>query len=167
MPTNFYMFFVAGLIPMIIGAIWYNPKVMGTAWMESCGFNEEYLQKGNMPMIFGLSYLLSVVAAFGLSGIVIHQGAVYQTMMPEVMIEGSAVEAQFYQLMEQFGDNFRSFKHGALHGGIFSVQFALPIIGIISLFERRSAKYIFIHFGYWFITFVLMGGLLCQVLRYA
>ena len=167
MPTNFYMFFVAAMIPMIIGAIWYNPNVMGKAWIKSSGLTEEYLQKGNMPVIFGLSYLLSVLVAFGLSGIVIHQGAVFQTMMPEVMEKGGAVEAQFYQLMEQFGNNFRTFKHGALHGGIFSIEFALPIIGIISLFERRGAKYIFIHWGYWFITLTLMGGLLCQVLKYA
>jgi hypothetical protein len=40
----------------------------------------------------------------------------------------------------------------------------LPLIGINSLFERKSFKYIFIHTGYWIISLALMGGVLCQFL---
>ena len=61
-----------------------------------------------------------------------------------------------------YGENFRTFKHGALHGTIAGIFFALPVFGIIALFERRSWKYVLIHLGFWVITLALMGGVLCQ-----
>jgi hypothetical protein len=61
----------------------------------------------------------------------------------------------------EYGTNFRSFKHGALHGTIMAVLFAFPILAINALFERKGAKYIFIHLGYWVITIALMGGVIC------
>jgi hypothetical protein len=39
--------------------------------------------------------------------------------------------------------------------------FAFPIVGINGLFERKSWKYIFIHAGYWMLTLMLMGGIVC------
>ena len=165
-PTNFYMYFVAALIPMLVGAVYYHPKVFGNAWMKTNGFTEEQLKKGNMALIFGVSYVLSLLLAMALSGMVIHQGAILQTMMPDVMTSGSKAHQQFNDLMSTYGHNFRTFKHGALHGFLGSVFLVLPLIGINALFERRGWKYIFIHWGYWAICFVLMGGLLCQVLQY-
>jgi hypothetical protein len=63
--------------------------------------------------------------------------------------------------MDTYGDRFRTFKHGALHGGITSIFFVLPMIAIPAMFERRSAKYILIHAGYWFISLCIMGGIIC------
>ena len=167
MPTNWWMFFVAALIPMLIGSLWYGKMMFGNKWMKTNGFTEESLQGGNMAVIFGVSYLFSVMVALTMSGMVIHQGAVLQMMMPDVAESGSAAQQQFNDLMAQYGGNFRDFGHGALHGGFAAVFFVLPIIGILSLFERRGWGYIGIHFGYWFITLLLMGGLLCTTLEYA
>lgn len=58
-------------------------------------------------------------------------------------------------------NKFRTFKHGSFHGIIGAIFFALPILGINALFERRGAKYIFLHLGYWVITMALMGGVIC------
>ena len=38
---------------------------------------------------------------------------------------------------------------------------AIPIISTIALFERKSAKYIFVNAGYWIVTLAVMGSLLC------
>lgn len=167
MPTNFYMFFVAGLIPMIVGFIYYHPKLAGTAWMKSNSFTEESLKGGNMPLIFGISYLFSVIIAFAMSNFVIHQGGTFGMMYPEVLESGSATQQHFNELMTQYGDNSRSFKHGALHGIIYTVIFVWPLIGINALFERRGWKYTLIHVGYWAICLALMGGLICATLKYA
>ena len=70
MPTNWYMFFIAALIPLIIGAIYYNPKVAGRAWMKTNGLKDEDLEGANMLLIFGLTYLFSLMMAFILSRIV-------------------------------------------------------------------------------------------------
>ncbi|MEM1124962.1 MAG: DUF1761 domain-containing protein [Bacteroidota bacterium] len=167
MPENFYMFFIAAFIPMIVGAIYYHEKVVGGVWMRTNGFKASDLEGGNMAVILGSAYLLSVVGALALSGLVIHQGHVTQIMIPEVFESGSATQQQFNDFMAQYGNRYRTFGHGFLHGSILSIFFVLPIIGINALFERRGWKYIFIHVGYWFITLGLMGGLLCQTLTYA
>ena len=69
--------------------------------------------------------------------------------------------------MAKYGNNFRTFSHGALHGIILAIGIGLPVFGTNALFERRGGKYIFIHLGYWIITLALMGGLLCATLKYA
>lgn len=167
MPSNFYMYFVAALIPMVVGAVYYHPKVAGNSWMKVNGFTEESLKGGNMLVIFGVSYIFSIFLAFTVSGLVIHQTGVLSMMAPEAMESGSAIQNEFNDLMSRYGGRFRTFGHGALHGLFATIFFALPIIGINSLFERRGWKYILIHTGYWLITLILMGGLLCQTLQFA
>ncbi len=167
MPTNWYMYLVAGLIPLAVGALWYGNLLFGKKWMSVNGFREEDLQGANMGLIFGLTYLFSVMIAFTLGGMVIHQTAVFQMMMPDVMEAGSDVQSQFNELMAVYGGNFRSFSHGVLHGVIAVIFFVLPLIAINSLFERRGWTYIFIHAGYWLVCLGLMGGLLCATLEYA
>jgi hypothetical protein len=162
---NFWVPFVAALIPMVIGAIYYHPKVLGNAWMSSSGVTEEMVQSGNMLKIFGLSYIFSVLIAMSLLPMVIHQMGVYSIFadIPEATDPNTDVGAYLADFMSNYGDKFRTFKHGALHGFISSIFFALPLIGIVALFERKSLKYIFIHFGYWAISLALMGGMICQL----
>ena len=167
MPENYYMYFLVALIPMIVGAVYYNPKVVGGAWMKSNGFTEESLQGGNMAVIFGVSYLFSLMLTFFFSGLVIHQTSIFSLLVPEIMEPGNVVQQDFTAFMEKYGDRHRTFSHGAVHGFITSLFFVLPLIGTVALFERRGAKYIFIHFGYWLITLILMGGVLCATLRFA
>jgi hypothetical protein len=167
MPTNFYMYFVAALIPMIIGAIYYHPKVLGNAWMKSNGFTMESIQGGNMPVIMGTAYLLSFFLAFGMTGSVVHQFNVASLLMPEVLEPGSAMQQEFSDFMAKYGDRHRTVTHGLVHGFINALLFALPVIGIVASFERRGWKYVLIHFGYWAITLMLMGGLLSATLKFA
>jgi len=166
MPTNFYMFFVSALIPMVIGFIYYSEALFGKKWMKVNGFTKEQLESGNMVVILGVSYLMSVLLSFGLSGIVIHQGNVFQVMMPEVMEAGSAAETTFNEFMATYGDRHRGFGHGVLHGVLFTILIALPIISINALFEQRGWAYIGIHFGYWLLTTTAIGALLCGTLVY-
>lgn len=166
MPTNFWMFFIAALIPMLTGFLWYNPKTFEPAWKKVNSFTDADLEDGNMGIIFGVSYLFNVMIAFALSGIVIHQTSIFQMMMPEVMEAGSAAQGQFNELMSVYGNHHRNFGHGVVHGVIITLFFVMPMIGVNALFERRGFKYIFIHTGYWLITLSLMGGLLCETLKY-
>ena len=59
MTPNFLILALAAIVPMVMGFIWYHPKVMGTVWMEASGLTEEKLKGANMPLIFLLSYLFS------------------------------------------------------------------------------------------------------------
>lgn len=167
MPTNWWMFLLAGLIPMVVGFLWYGDMLFGKKWMKVNGFVKEDLEGANMGLIFGLSYLFSVMIAFFLSSVVLHQNGVVGLLGPGVFESGSALQNEFNDIMSKHGGNFRTFAHGALHGGALAVFFVLPLIAINALFERRGWAYIWIHFGYWFICLLVMGGLLCQTLTYA
>lgn len=165
MPTNLYMIFVAALIPFVLGAVWYGP-LFGKSWMNINGFTEEYLKKGNMAVIFGLSYLFMVMFSFALSGYAIHQTSVWGLFMPEAQEVGSTIHTELAAFMEKYGDRHRTFGHGAAHGLIFAIFLALPLIAVNSLFERRGWKYILLHWGYWAISAVLVCGLLCATLKF-
>jgi hypothetical protein len=166
MPENFYMYFIAALLPMITGAVYYHPAVFGSAWMKINDFTEDSLKGSNMIVLFLLSYLFSLMIAVILGNLAIHQTQVFSLLVPEVMESGSAAQDQFNDFITRYGDRYRTFRHGALHGGVTAVFFVLPVVGTISLFERRGWRYTLVHFFYWFITLMLMGGLLCQTLKY-
>lgn len=165
MATNFYMYFVAALIPFLFGALYYGP-LMGKPWMSVNGFTEADLKKGNPLVIFGVSYLLMFFFSLFLSSMVIHQTAIFGLMMPEIQEPGSDIQNYVKDFFQRFGDRHRSFGHGAAHGVFATIFFIFPIIGINALFERRGFKYIFIHVLYWLVTTCLVGGLLCATLEF-
>ncbi|MEQ1553960.1 MAG: DUF1761 domain-containing protein [Ferruginibacter sp.] len=154
-----WLLLVAGFIPLIVGFVWYNPKVFGYAWMKTIGKTEDDLKGANMALIFGLTYLFGCMLAMALMSIVIHQWGFNSVFQGDTSVESASYTKHFF---ETYGDRFRTFKHGVLHGSITGTFLALPIIGTNALFERRSAKYVAIHVGYWVVTMALMGGLLCQ-----
>ena len=152
---NFIALLVAAIIPMIVGFVYYHKSVVGSAWMSVTGMTEEKAQQGNMPLIFGISFLFSLFLSFGLNGIVIHQAGLFS------LFGGDTADELFKQVMAVKGDAFKTFQHGALHGFIAAVVIALPILGTNALFEQKGWKYIWINVGYWAVTLTLMGGLLC------
>jgi hypothetical protein len=164
MDGNMYMIFISALIPMIIGAIWYNPKVLGNAWMKSSGVTEEQTKTGNMLMIFGVSYLFAVLMSIMLIPITTHQSGIMSlfVMDADFGVAGSASTEAYNAIMNDLGAKHRTFGHGAMHGVLAAITIALPVIGTLALFERRSWKYIWIHAGYWIISMALMGGVICQ-----
>jgi len=163
MEQNIWVLFAAALIPMVIGFVWYHAKVFGTSWMHLVGKTEEELAKGNMLKILGLSYLLSVMLAFGLTGITIHQTGNSQLFAMDMMEGGNAENAAYFNdFMSRYENKHRSFGHGALHGALGAIFFALPFLGICAMFEHRPWKLIWIQVGYWILTCTLMGGVICM-----
>ena len=82
----------------------------------------------------------------------------------DLVIPGSKCNSKIVNFMAKHGTRHRSFGHGAVHGVMAGVFMATPIIGIISLFERRTWKYVLVNAGYWILTLGLMGGVICQFL---
>lgn len=153
---NLYALLVATLMSLVVGFIWYNPKVFGTIWMNETGMTEEKAQKGNMIKIFGLTIVYSFLIAFMLMPMVIHQ------VGPVQLVGGNENDASLIEFMKDKGDAFRSFKHGALHGFLTGLLFVLPITAINSLFEQKSWKYILVTGGFWVVTLTIMGGIICM-----
>ena len=66
-PFNIWAVLAAALSTFLIGGLWYSPALFGKAWMRENGFTEESLKGANMVRIFGLAFLLGVVAAINLT----------------------------------------------------------------------------------------------------
>ena len=164
MTPNFLIVFLAALIPMFVGFIYYNPKVMGTAWMKECGLTMDDAKKGNMVKVLLTAFAFSIIISMFMWGIVIHQNAIYSILAnePGIADPDSEISLWVKDFMDKYGNNFRTFKHGAFHGVLTSIFFAWPIIGTGAIFEGKSAKYIFIHVLYWMFSLGLMGGVICQ-----
>jgi hypothetical protein len=96
--------------------------------------------------------------------LVIHQNHIYSIFAndPGMKDPNSPVYLYVQDFMANYGSNFRTFKHGAVHGVLASLFIVLPVLGTCALFERKNFKYIAINVGYWLITMALMGGVICQ-----
>lgn len=157
MEINFFAILVAAVSALVVGFVWYNPKVFGNAWMTASGMTEEKIKGGNMAKIFSLALLFAFMLAFMMQTVVIHQ-------MGAMSLTGgdpSSTLPSYAAFMADYGDAFRTFKHGAFHGFIAGIFIALPILGTNALFERKSAKYIFINAGYWVVVLTIMGAIIC------
>ncbi|MBI5915587.1 MAG: DUF1761 domain-containing protein [Bacteroidetes bacterium] len=164
MEINWLAVLVAAFVPTVIGFVWYNPKVFGTAWMNAAGMTEEKMKGGNMALIFGLSFLFSLILALAMTTISYHQTFVYNSVMnqPGFGDPASEVGKWWADYVAKYGTNYRTFSHGAVHGTLIGGLFlALPIVATNALFERKGFKYIAINAGYWIVTLALMGGIVC------
>ncbi len=132
---NAYLAIVlAGLIPMVIGYIWYHPKAFGGAWMKSLGLTEESLRQGNMAVIFGISTLCAVVLAWRMNE---------------------------YSSHTQPG--MSQFVHGFFHGA-FSMGLPAALVLVSNgLFQRNSYTNLIINALYWIVALGLMGSFLYSV----
>ena len=160
---NILAVLVAAIVPMAIGMVWYNSKTFGNAWMKETGLTEEELRKANMVKVFGFSVLFSMMLSMVLQFNVIHQFGILSSFYDyrEQIKDITTPEGALYkQVMDLVGTGHRTFGHGMLHGVTTALFFVLPVIGINSLFERKTFKFIFIHVGYWVITLGIMGGIL-------
>lgn len=60
---NYLAVIVAALSAFVIGGLWYS-VLFSKSWMVENGFDEEKLKKGNMGIIFGGSFILSLIISF-------------------------------------------------------------------------------------------------------
>jgi hypothetical protein len=64
---NLWAILVSALSTFMIGGLWYSPAVFGKAWMKENGFTEESMKGGNLVKIFGLAFVLGLIAAVNLA----------------------------------------------------------------------------------------------------
>jgi hypothetical protein len=161
MQINFLAILISSLIPMVLGFVWYNPKVFGNAWMTASGMTDEKIKNSNMAVIFAVSFVLAIMLAFSLQFMVIHQFHVKSLFFKQPIDDATTeIGALYKTIMDQFGTSYRTFKHGVFHGVIGGFFMALPILGTNAMFERKGFKYIAINCGYWIVCLGLMGGVL-------
>jgi hypothetical protein len=138
MEINWIAVAVTALVPMIIGFVYYHPQVLGGPWMRANGFTLESIGNGPKPVL----YLAALVLSFLLS------------MFVCVNVTGPG------QDVAPDGHSYVTFGHGAVHGVMISILLVLPILGTMSVFEKRGWSWVFVNLGYWMVTLVVMAGIL-------
>lgn len=159
MDFNWMVLLGASIVPLLIGFVWYHPKTFANPWMQSVGVSQEHLMKGNMPLILGVTFILSLMLAFLLHSMVIHQYAIYSLVADMPRDQQEPLVKAFN---DQYGSLYRTFGHGAFHGVLIGLFFVLPVLGVNALFERKGFKYIAINVGFWIVSLAIMGGVICQ-----
>ena len=121
---------IAAASTMVLGFVWYHPKLFGTPWMNSLGYTEDDLRQGNLPLIYGLGLLLSAFISY-----------------------------RIYQYGGHQEEGMSQFVHGFYHGAVSAGWVAIPVLALNSIFERRSFTNVLINVGYWFLALGLIGGI--------
>lgn len=156
----------AALVPLAVGFIWYHPMVFGNILKRANGNENKPRMSGPvMAFAFLLTYAASYLIAWRVLGsIVIHQRGLFGMLAnhPEAHEQGTELFNTVTGLMINYGHEFRTFKHGALHGSFTGLCLVFPVLSIIALFEPKPLAWVAIHSVYWIVCLALMGGIICQ-----
>jgi len=128
---NYLAVAVAALVSFALGALWYSPALFGKTWQKELEFTDDYLKEGNMGKIFGTSFVLIVVMAFGMA----------------ILVQGH-------------GENDIGWAQGLHHGLYVGLGFIGTSMGINYLYQRRSLKLWAIDAGYQILFLCIMGIIL-------
>ena len=124
--VNYLAVVIAAVASFLLGGLWYSPALFGKAWQRETGLTDEQLKSGNMARIFGLSLVLSLLAAWVF--------ALFLGPRPPVALGlGAGFSAGLCWVTASFGINYlferKSFKLFLINGGYHTLQFT--IIGLI------------------------------------
>ena len=116
---------------LVLGAIWYSPALFARQWQTAAGLSEEQASSGNISVIFGTAFLLSLVAA-----------AVFAMFLGTEMSVGAATAAGFAAglcwVAASYGINYlferRPMRLWLINGGYHTLQFTLfgLILGLMN-----------------------------------
>jgi hypothetical protein len=107
---------------LVLGGIWYSPALFAKAWQQAAGLSDDQLKSGNMAKIFGLTLILSFIAA-----------AVFAMFLGKNFGLGPAAAAGFSAglcwVAASYGITYlfehRPLKLWLINGGYHTLQFTL------------------------------------------
>lgn len=133
--VNYWAIIVSAVVSVVLGMIWYNPKVFGTAWIEAQGKNMDEMMakmKASGKSMTG-NYVIQVVASLVMAYVLDH----------------------FVSLLGLIG-----FAAGAELGFWLWLGFiATAMVGMV-LWEGRPWKYYAIVAGYHLVNLILISGII-------
>jgi len=122
---------IAAIVNVVLGMIWYHPKVFGSAWMACLGLTPEQKEAGKKKMWIStaLAFLAAMVVAYVMNYFGIAWG-VFDWI--------GAIELGFWCW----------------------VGFAAPAMLGMVLWEQKPFKYFAIVSGYWLVSFISIAVIL-------
>ncbi len=113
---------VATFAAFVLGGIWYSPMLFAKAWQRETGLSDEQLNAASKGKIFGISFLLCLIAAVGFS-MVIGQDPEFGYALH------AGVGIGLFWVATSFGVNYlfelKSLKLWLINAGYHTVQFTL------------------------------------------
>ena len=134
MEVNFLSILLAGIVSVIIGFVWYHPRVFGGVWMRMVGVTPEMAERGKkkMPLMATLAVLASMLTAYVMT---------YFGIAWNVFDIIGAIELGFWCW----------------------VGFVAPTMLGIILWEQKSFKLYLINALFWLVSFIAMAVVLLLV----
>jgi hypothetical protein len=131
--VNYVAVVLAGLSTMVVGAVWYNPKVFGTLWSKLTKVDlDAPITSSQLAMKFGGVFVASLVTAF--------------------------VLAHFVFLSYDFYKSDYSYLETALITGVWAwLAFTVARIFTHDAFEGRRKKLTLLNAAHEFVTFIVMA----------
>ena len=130
---NYVAMLVGAISVMVLGAIWFHPKVMGTSWMKGAGLSEEDVNETN-PMTYVGALLMAGVIAWAMSRYAGHTE-----------------------------EGMNQFVHGMYHGFMPAIMYVAPVLVSKGLFEKKSLPWILSGAVYWVLALSIVGGLVYAI----
>ena len=129
--VTFLSILFAGVVSVVIGFVWYHPKVFGSAWIRLTNLSPEAVEQGKkrMPLMAFFGLLASMLAAYVMNHFGIAWG-VYDVI--------GAIELGFW----------------------LWVGFVAPTMLGLVLWEQKSFKLYLINALYWLVSFIAMAIIL-------
>jgi len=113
---------LSALSAFLLGGLWYSPLLFGKTWQREAGLSDEQLQAANKVRIFGVSFILCLVAAIAFSMVITPEASFF-------MAFHSGVGVGLFWVATSFGVNYlfelKSFKLWLINAGYHTLQFTL------------------------------------------
>ncbi len=119
---------VGALMVMVLGYIWFHPKVFGQSWMQGAGLTEDDMKSAN-PMTMVGALLMALVISWAMSRYASHTEP-----------------------------GMSQFVHGLYHGFMPAIMYVAPVLVSKGLFEKKSMGWILTGAAYWVLAITLVGG---------
>jgi len=124
--VNYLAVLAAAGATFALGGLWYSPALFGKVWKREAGVTEEKMKSANMPLIFGLTFVLALIAAWVF--------ALFLGPRPPMALGlGAGFSAGLCWVAASLGINYlferKSLKLWLINGGYHTLQFT--IIGLI------------------------------------
>jgi len=128
--VNYLAVFLAAVSSMVVGSIWYTPKVFGTMWMKLAKVDPGKTTPKEMTVLMGSTFLLSLLTAYVLAHV---------SFLSHAFFGGSflaaAVQTAFWVWL----------------------GFVLTRLVVHNMFDQRPGKLTWLALGNEFVTIMLMG----------
>ena len=127
---NWFAVIAAALSMFVIGGVWYGP-LFAKPWQKAAGVSDEQLKAGNMPLIFGLAFVFSLLMAANLAFLVTATPPLPLGMIIGYSIAAGLGFASFGLAVVALFER-RPLSYFLINGGYLTVAFAVMglIIGV-------------------------------------